>query len=227
MTREVEFHRPAVVLCDFDGTMTTEDIIHAVWRRFAKDGWQQTVQEVLAQRQTLRNGLAQVFGQIPASLAREIAEYATQVVRFRPGLEEFLRFCQEQRLDFVVASGGIDFFVLPILEHLRPWLREVYTIPADLSGETIHLHYPHGCETCGMCKAKVAENFPNHFRIIIGDSISDLHGALHADLVFARDHLKHYLDDHEQPYEPFETFHDIQRTLKRSYLGTSGQSHAP
>ncbi len=213
------FHRPAVVLCDFDGTMTTEDIIVEVWRRFAKEGWQREVEEILSQRKTLKEGVAGVFAQIPTSCVCDIIQHAKDVVRFRPGLQEFLAFCQEQGLEFVVASGGIDFFVHPVLEPLKPWIKRIYTVPADLSGDTIRLLHPYGCQSCGLCKARVMEDYPGWFRILIGDSLTDLHGALGADLVFARDRLRRMLQELGRPYEPFETFSDVQEILANKLLG--------
>ena len=219
MKPETAFRRPAVVFCDFDGTITTEDLIVVVWRRFAAPGWEQEVEEILSQRKTLREGVAAVFSQIPTSRIGEIVQYVKEVVQFRPGLQEFMASCREQGLEFVVASGGVDFFVEPVLERYKPWISRIYSIPADLSGETISLMHPYGCQTCGLCKVRVMEEYPARFRILIGDSLTDLHGATEAELVFARDRLKLMLEELRRPYEPFDTFWDIQETLATKYLG--------
>lgn len=40
----------AVLFCDFDGTITIEDLIVAVWRRFAKAGWERQMEAILDQQ---------------------------------------------------------------------------------------------------------------------------------------------------------------------------------
>ncbi len=219
--------RPAVVFCDFDGTITVEDVIVAVWKRFGRPGWRETMEAILARRLSLKEGVARVFGDIPSAERQDIIDYTKGVVRFRDGFREFLVFCKEQRIDFVVASGGIDFFVAPIMAPFAPYITRMYTIPADFSGETIRLRRPYGCETCGLCKAEVMAEFPNTYRILIGDSLTDFHGAEHADLVFARDRLKAHLEWVGRPFEPFETFFDVQRIMATRYLDTRHPAKEP
>ena len=63
------------------------------------------------------------------------------------------------------------------------------------------------------CKVKVMQQYPGAIWILIGDSITDLHGARHARVVFARDKLQGYLKEEQIAFHPFETFHDIIQTL--------------
>jgi len=57
------------------------------------------------------------------------------------------------------------------------------------------------------------DDYPGAIRILIGDSITDLHGSRHANVVFARNGLQAYLDEEKIDYYPFETFHDVIKTL--------------
>ena len=59
---------------------------------------------------------------------------------------------------------------------------------------------------------KVAQS--NHFKIVIGDSLSDFEAAKQADLVLARDHLIKRCKDLQLPYKPFETFYDCLEAVK-------------
>ena len=205
--------RPIVVFCDFDGTMTTEDMIVAVWRRFGPPGWERTVEAILARRISVRNGVAGMFAAIPSSEAPAIVEHVRSVVRFRPGLQEFMESCKSEGMEFVVASGGVDFFVEPVLEEFKSLIGRVYTIPADLSGPTIRLRQPYPCPDCGLCKAAVMDEYPGAYRVLIGDGVTDLHGAMHADAVFARGQLKALLTEKGRAFTPFADFFDIQREL--------------
>ena len=219
--------RPAAIFCDFDGTVTEEDLIIQVWRRFARDGWQEKVREMLDRRVSLKTGVPEIFAEIPSSLKEEIIEHAKGVVRFRAGFPEFLAFCREHGIPFNLVSGGIDFFVDPVIEPFRSLMDEVYTIPADLSGPTIRLQHPYPCESCGLCKARVLALHPPGFRILIGDSVTDLHGALEADLVFARGRLQTMMREHGHPFEPFETFFDVRAALEEKYLAPRRGAASP
>ncbi len=214
--------RPAAVFCDFDGTITESDMIVSIWRQFAPPGWEQVKDDMLARRKTVREGVAQVFAQIPSARKQEIIDHALRAVRFRAGLQAFLEFCAREGLPFYVTSGALDFFIEPVMAPYRRWLAGVYSIATNLSGPMIRLVHTHACETCGLCKVRAMREHPGVFSILIGDSVTDLHGAMEANLVFARDRLKAYLDEARIAYEPFETFHDIQRALETKHLRAAG-----
>jgi 2-hydroxy-3-keto-5-methylthiopentenyl-1-phosphate phosphatase len=206
--------KPLVVFCDFDGTITERDMVVTLAEKFSPSHIERIKEAILSRRQTVRAGVAELFATMPSSQKQEIIDYARQAMRIRAGFQEFLEFCQSNGLLFTVCSGGIDFFVEPLMERFRPWIHRIYSIPADFSGPNIALRHPYGCETCGTCKVKVMEEYPGAIRQLIGDSITDLHGAHHADQVFARNGLKDYLDQDKVSYYPFETFFDVIHILK-------------
>ena len=219
MTKDIpEFRQPAAVFCDFDGTITESDMIVSIWRQFATPGWEKIKDDALAQRITVREGVAKVFASIPSNRRQDIVNFAMKEVRFRTGFRQFLVFCHKHEIPFYVTSGALNFFLEPIMEPFKFWLSGMYSMPADCSGPTIKVLHPLACETCGLCKARAMAEHPGLFSILIGDSVTDLHGATEANLVFARDRLKGYLDAKGVAYEPFETFVDIMHTLEDKYL---------
>lgn len=209
--------RRAVVFCDFDGTITMDEVIVAVWREFAPPGWECDVEEMLAGKKSLLEGVPGVFARIPSSRAPEIIDFAKRTVRFRPGIDEMLRYCRDSSIEFTVTTGALDFFVEPVLEPYRPLISRIISIPADLSGETIRAGTSMACETCALCKAKAMDSFEGAFRIAIGDSITDEHGALAADLVFARDRLATIMRERGLPFHEFDSLLDVRDTLRSSY----------
>ena len=203
------------VFCDFDGTITIEDLIVQVWSRFAQPGWEQVVDDMHAGRVSLKEGVPALFAQIPFSKKNEIIAYAKQVVRFREGFPDFLRFCRKYTLNFVVLSGGVDFFVYPVLDPYKQFISRIYSVPSSLNGPNITLDLPYACDTDALCKAKILDAWPKSSqRLFIGDSITDVHGARVANRVFARGRLPALLDREHVAYEPFENFTDIMRELE-------------
>ncbi len=207
--------KPLAVFCDFDGTITERDMIVTVCEKFCPPGWERIKEEILSRRKSVRAGVTELFAMIPSNQKDAIIRYAHDIVRWRSGFQEFLEFCKTNGLLFIVCSGGIDFFVEPLMAPYKKWIHKLYSIPADFSGPMISLRHPYGCETCGTCKVKVMAEYPDSIKLLIGDSITDLHGAHHADVVFARNGLKDYLDQDKVSYYPFETFHDVMATLKQ------------
>lgn len=209
--------RKAVVFCDFDGTITTEDMIVSVWRQFAPPGWEEEVRGIYEGKRTLKDGVAAVFAKIPSAKRDEIIAHVRRIVNFRRGFAGFLDFCAASGIDFTVCSGGIDFFVEPVMAPYQERIKRLYLIPADLSGPNIRLRHTMTCGSCGLCKAMAMDEHPGVFKILIGDSLTDVHGAEKADLVFARAKLKKILTERKRPFEPYESFDEIRETLTAKY----------
>jgi 2-hydroxy-3-keto-5-methylthiopentenyl-1-phosphate phosphatase len=67
-----------------------------------------------------------------------------------------------------------------------------------------------------MCKTRVIRRFPEdtHFRMLIGDSVTDFEGAKLADLVFARSHLATRCRELDLPHHEYDTFFDVIDVLR-------------
>ncbi|MEH7592519.1 MtnX-like HAD-IB family phosphatase, partial [Bacillus toyonensis] len=123
-------------------------------------------------------------------------------------------------ISFYVVSGGMDFFVYPLLQGIIP-KEQIYCNETDFSNEYITVKWPNPCDHycqnhCGLCKSSLIRKLSdtNNFHIVIGDSITDLQAAKQADKVFARDFLITKCKENHIVYTPFETFHDVQAELK-------------
>lgn len=205
-----------VIFCDFDGTITNNDNIIAIMKQFNPPGWDPIKDDVLAQNISIREGVAKMFSLLPSDKKDEIIEYVLEQAEIRDGFTEFVAYAKEQDIPLYIVSGGIDFFVRPLLEPFGPFAG-VYCNEADFSGETITIQFPHGCDGecesqgCGCCKPSIIRTLlkDGAKSIVIGDSITDLEAAKRADLVIARDFLIEKCEELGLSYEPFENFHDV------------------
>ncbi len=211
--------KPLVVFCDFDGTITVHDMVISICKQFCPPSWREIVDDILARKKSVKDGVSEMFAMIPSNRKNDIVQFAQETMRPREGFQEFLHFCKANGLRFVVCSGGIDFFVEPLMKPYSEFVDMIYSIPSDFTGPMIALRHNRACESEGTCKVKVMEEYPGSIRILIGDSITDLHGAHSASRVFARGRLKKYLDDEHVLYQPFETFYDVQGVLEK-FKGT-------
>ncbi|MFC7440678.1 2-hydroxy-3-keto-5-methylthiopentenyl-1-phosphate phosphatase [Laceyella putida] len=209
-----------ILFCDFDGTITDTDNIIAIMKKFAPPAWEAIKENVLAQRQSIRSGVGQMFAMLPVALKEEIIQFVLEHARIRPGFAEFVQFAKAREIPLYIVSGGIDFFVYPMLDGYVD-RESIYCNGSDFSGETIRILWPYGCDEtcqndCGLCKPAILKQFPRdlYHRIVIGDSITDLAAAKQADQVFARDFLVKKCEELGIAYTPFTTFHDILSSLQ-------------
>ncbi|TFE30051.1 2-hydroxy-3-keto-5-methylthiopentenyl-1-phosphate phosphatase [Cohnella luojiensis] len=215
-----QFPRPPVLFCDFDGTITLSDNIVAVMKHFNPPGWESIVREIISESKTIQQGVGEMFALLPSSMQDEVTSYILNSAGIRDGFPELLEWCKKHEVPFYVTSGGIDFFVYPLLAPYGIPADHIYCNGSDFSGENIAITWPHSCDGecdngCGMCKTAVIRRFPkdSYYRILIGDSVTDFAGAKLVDLVFSRSHLTDKCQELGLPHIPFETFHDIIRHL--------------
>jgi 2-hydroxy-3-keto-5-methylthiopentenyl-1-phosphate phosphatase len=214
--------RKRVIFCDFDGTITVNDNIIAIIKHFNPLGWEQIAQDVLAQRKSIREGVGEMFCLLPTSMKEEVIACGINNVRIREGFPELLAFCEEHGIEFYVTSGGIDFFVYPVLAPFGIPVDHIYCNGSDFSGDRIEIVWPNPCDDhcdndCGMCKTTIMRRFPasDYNRLLIGDSVTDFEGAKQAELVFSRSQLTIKCKELGLPHVEFETFHDIVAYLNK------------
>jgi 2-hydroxy-3-keto-5-methylthiopentenyl-1-phosphate phosphatase len=212
--------RQTVIFCDFDGTVTEKDNIIAIMNEFAPDGWDEIKEAVLDRTISIREGVGKMFSLLPVGLKTEIIEFALRNAKIRAGFQDFLDYASEEGIPVYIVSGGIDFFIEPIIQQFGP-LAGVYCNSSDFSGETIKIEWPNSCDDqcsndCGCCKPSIMRKLEKSgtYKIVIGDSVTDLEAAKKADLVLARDYLKEKCEEWEIEHRPFETFYDCIEALK-------------
>ncbi|MDZ8055276.1 MAG: HAD-IB family phosphatase [Aulosira sp. ZfuVER01] len=201
-----------IVFCDFDGTITVEETFVAVLKKFAPELSAKLLPEMYARRITLRQGVRQILESIPASKYDEILEF-TQIQPIRPGFVELLDFLEFQGVPLVVVSGGLRGMVETVLDNLVQRVHAIHAVDVDTNSNYLKVcsQYEGGTEL--IAKVEVMSKYPAYQKIAIGDSLTDLNMALQASVVFARDRLAEYLDEHKKPYIRWDNFAQI-----RDYL---------
>ncbi|MFC0189170.1 2-hydroxy-3-keto-5-methylthiopentenyl-1-phosphate phosphatase [Fictibacillus aquaticus] len=204
-----------VIFCDFDGTITEKDNIVSIMKEFGGNGWEETVKKVLGGEISIQEGVGKMFASVPSSKKEEIIRFVLTRSKLRGGFEDIIQYAKNENIEFYVVSGGIDFFVYPYLEDYIS-NDHVYCNGSDFTEETIKITWPNECDEhcengCGCCKPSILRKWDSDefYKIVIGDSITDVVAAKRADEVFARDFLIEKCRDLNISFTPFETFHDI------------------
>jgi len=128
-----------IIFCDFDGTITENDNIIAIIKHFKPDGWEEIAQKTIATEITIKEGVGSLFALLPASMQKEVVDYGIHNAKIRAGFPQFLEFCKQEQIEFYVTSGGIDFFVYPILAQYHIAEDHIYCNGSDFSRQHIEI----------------------------------------------------------------------------------------
>ncbi|MNE22822.1 2-hydroxy-3-keto-5-methylthiopentenyl-1-phosphate phosphatase [compost metagenome] len=191
-------------------------------QHFKPAGYETVLEKIFFQQISIREGVGAMFALFPSCSRKEVTNYVLEQAGIREGFGEFLAFLQERSIPFYVTSGGIDFFVRPLLSPFSIPEDHIYCNASDFSGNHIKIVWPHPCDQhcsndCGMCKTTVMRGFPaeKFERIIIGDSLTDFEGAKLADRIYSRARLTEKCQELGLEHTPFETFTDIKADFIR------------
>ncbi len=217
--------RPLAIFCDFDGTFSVQDVGSTLaqqvvpekrkrlWRRF-EQGEFTAWTYVMA----LLDGLR---------LPEKELDRFLETIDLDPAARALLDYCESEGIPFRILSDGFDWNLerLQAIHHIR---FDYDANHLEYEGDTWRLAPGRPNEACGCgtgsCKrgliASHREADPEAFCIHIGNGrVSDLCGALEADLAFAKDTLAPALDELGRDYVPFSTLQDVIDVLSKRREG--------
>ena len=205
------------VFCDFDATVTVNDVWHVLFKRYgthlAFDIWKEFGQGKKTAAECVRIACETVQGADPAAL-RALFEKEP----LREGFKEFCQFCEDRDQGLTIISDGFTAYIRPILEKHQ--IRVPYYsnhIEANEDG-TLSVDFRYGrdgCHHCAACKcASILTNVADDDTIVyIGDGYSDTCPVELADVVFARSTLLAQCSKKGIPHHPFENFDEVSAIL--------------
>lgn len=207
------------IVCDFDGTITTEDTLDLLVQRFAPGVWETMEKGLLSGELTLTQAMEEEFRQVRVT-EREVVEYVLGRVQMRGGFGEFVQWASAHHHELVVVSSGIRTLIDPILAAAGVPYLHTHAGDALFTREGALLAFPPspvGCsDDCGHCKRETIRAhapFPGPL-VYVGDGFSDFCPSREADIVFARDALATHLEGEGIRFHRFEDFHEVVSILE-------------
>ncbi len=130
-----------IVVTDFDGTLTEQDVGNELCKEFIPDLFLELQTAYRAQKLSLREMQPRMWSDFPCGEAR-FRERAAQIGRLRPGVVEFLRLCRDREVPVYVASCGLRPYIEAVLDRtlpaeLRGVVREIRCNEARFEGERL------------------------------------------------------------------------------------------
>lgn len=214
---------PLEIFCDFDGTISVQDITDLLLERLADAEWREIEDQWAAGNISTRECMAKQIQLIQGGW--EEMNAVLKEASIDPTFESFTSWCRDQGIKLHVVSDGLDYVIKHLLgrEHIKVDTIIANELILDDTGKFfINIFHPagprverrHGCGGC-VCKCSVLETLaPRKHTVVIGDGRSDFCWAPKADTLFVKNKLHTYAEQQRIPHVPFQSFTDIQNYLE-------------
>jgi 2-hydroxy-3-keto-5-methylthiopentenyl-1-phosphate phosphatase len=205
-----------LIQCDFDGTITEEDVSFFLLDAFAQGDWRRLLRDYKEHKISVGEFNTRAFAMVKADKHTLLGALKGEV-KVRAGFHELVNYCLEKGFRLVIVSNGLDFYIKAVLKD--PGLRniEVYAAQTSFHPEGMKVQYvgPDGkILEDGFKEAYVTSFLKLGDRVIyVGNGDSDVAPAKYAHHVFATGDLLAYCRDNNLEYKSFETFLDVVKEL--------------
>ena len=129
-----------IIQCDFDGTITMNNVSVVLRERFASSEWQEVESDYLHGRLTVEQSNGQQYALIKET-KETLQEYARQKVEVRPGFLPFVEHCRANGIRFVIVSSGLDFYIEAVLSNIGALDLELHCARASFGEDGIGVTY--------------------------------------------------------------------------------------
>ncbi len=208
--------RPALIVLDFDGTISEQDVLDWMTTRYAPEHSQAAEAALAAGEISLNECIRREFAPIRGDHETLVAE-AVEAVHVRRGFARFVREAEAAGHRVVVVSSGFHAVIGPVLE--REGVGHLETIANDAlfspQGTRVTFVDAPLCELCGeTCKRGVVEALDGDAPVVyVGDGYSDRCASRAAAERFARHSLARWLDREGLDYTRYDDFDVIREAL--------------
>jgi 2-hydroxy-3-keto-5-methylthiopentenyl-1-phosphate phosphatase len=208
---------PYLVVSDFDGTITVEDLTNVIWDAHVPYDWRAVLtplsrEGVLSPLEMIARGYRDVV-RPPEALLAEVTPHA----RLRGGFAAFVADCGARRWPLEVLSHGLTFYIRPLLPP------DVSLTAFEGRFEGGHwrvelppgLVVPRGADFKAHVVAELRARHPRHTTVYVGDGRLDFPAARTCARVFAvaDSTLARLCAEHAIPFTPFDDFGEITAAL--------------
>jgi 2-hydroxy-3-keto-5-methylthiopentenyl-1-phosphate phosphatase len=205
-----------LVQCDFDGTVTTEDVSFMLLDAFAKGDWRVLDEEYNSGKITVGQFNEQAFALVRAG-KQEMLDYLKGKVVIRRGFKSFVQLCRKKGFRLVIVSNGLDFYIRQILTDIGLDNLEFHASETRFQANRVKVRYvgPDGKEVDAEFKDKYVRHFikGGYYVVYIGNGTSDLSAAKGAQHVFATESLLKHCRRTGLTCVPFTSFHEISEVI--------------
>lgn len=202
------------VLCDFDGTISIEDVTDTLLERFGQPGWR----ELEARWERGEIGSRECMKGQVALLDMSAEEFSRHLesIAIDAHFPAFVDGARALGMPVQVVSDGIEQAIVHVLaRHGLQRLPVLANRLVSTGPRSWRLESPHASPRCerasGNCKCeRLAEQRPPQGRVLyVGDGASDFCVSGKADFVLAKDRLVDHCRAHGIPFATYAHFGEV------------------
>ena len=206
-----------LVQCDFDGTITIEDVSFKLLDAYADKNWRQLFREYEEGKMTVGQFNKAAFSMVKAD-KESLLEVARDHMIIRPGFDQMVASCRSKGFRFVIVSNGLVFYIEEILKDIGLVDIEIFAAQTHFHPEGLQVQYI-GLDGNPLDKA-FKDIYVNLFlkqgyRVIyVGNGTSDLSPARKCHHVFATGTLLKHCKRTNLSCTPFDDFNEVVGVLE-------------
>jgi len=212
--------KPFVLVFDFDGTITEEDIFDGLFARYASPECWEAHQAYHDREISLKEAYLGMAEHFQGSL-EDIHSFLQREAMLRDGFRELHDRLTAAGARSMIVSNGFDIYLEYLLKlwNLEFRREDVICHHAEIkNGQFIptfreHRRLRHA--NCLIGKAEIIREIQQEgsFVAFAGNGYSDTPAAHVADLVFGRQRLEEYCRENSINFVPFSTFTEVEESL--------------
>jgi len=206
-----------LIQCDFDGTITEDDVSFLLLDTFANGDWRQLLTEYREGKISVGDFNMKAFSMVKAD-RQTLSESARNSTKIRAGFHELLDYCHQKSFRFVIVSNGLDFYIEAILGDSGIDNLEVLAAQTHFSPQGIDVKY------IGPDENQIQDDFKGTYTrlflsrgyrvVYIGNGASDAPPAKQSHHIFATGDLLEYCKETNLNCTPFADLNDVVRGLE-------------
>lgn len=205
-----------VILSDFDGTITTTNVLDSLYEEFGGLGFDQHMERWRRGEISTMQEIELIFSTIKAT--RREMEAFLRTVKLDPGFRSLLGHCRKQDIPFAVVSDGLRWYIDYILNFHDVGVPDVFAGDISFTPDGFRFSFPwydSAYPLRSTAKPLIVKDFQRrgYSVIFIGDGLTDVEAAEVADVIYAKDVLLFEAEERGIEVRKFENMHDIYRDL--------------
>jgi 2-hydroxy-3-keto-5-methylthiopentenyl-1-phosphate phosphatase len=205
-----------LILCDFDGTITMQDVTNLIWDRYIGPSWRDDLltsykRGHISHLKIMVDGYKRIH-----ATKQELLDYVRPLISLRPHFEDLRQHCLSKNWPLTVLSGGLDFYIEAFLPPGVPFYSysakydhrwEVFA-PPDIE--------KNDADDFKVCVKQLLKKKHRKEKVVfIGDGRNDFPVAQRSDVVFAvrGSTLAHLCKECGQLCHEFDDFSEVVQKL--------------
>jgi|TARA_Y100000590_G_scaffold396933_1_gene478091 2,3-diketo-5-methylthio-1-phosphopentane phosphatase len=210
-----------LIQLDFDNTLTIGNVSELIHDQFGPENWEEVYAKYLDDLITVEESNIFSFKNLKTSKS-DLDKFVRSNVKFREGVLDFFVYLNKAKLDYVIVSSGVDFYIYSALSSIGidPNSIVIKSGKSDFNYNGISVKYlnPKNKFIVDDFKHSYTEFYRNIYSTIIyfGDSNTDISAASISDIVFATDELDKYLNNKKIDHYYFNDFNNVLNIFKHN-----------